>query len=375
MYDSIIVGAGLIGMLSARELSQAGQRVLLLDRQQPGQESSWAGGGILSPLHPWRYPDQVTRLVIWSQSHYPELIAELLSETGIDCEWRRNGLLVLDDQERMQAESWASQYGMAMHSVDRQDLAVYEPVLAPIFESALWLPDVAQVRNPRLVKALNNSLLKQGVTIRQDVDVKQLLLSHNRITGVKSGSETWHAPQVVIAAGAWSKLLLSPLPVLAPVEPVRGQMMIFKTKADLLKRIILGPTHYLIPRQDGRILVGSTLEYVGFNKVITRQGYTSLEQAAYSMVPCLKDYAVELHWAGLRPGTSNQGIPYIGQVDGIQGLYVNTGHFRNGVVLAPASARLLADVMLKRDPIVDTGHFQIKSASVKEEMSFKNNIL
>ncbi len=361
MYDCIIIGAGLIGMFTARELSLAGQNVLLLDRQRSGQESSWAGGGILSPLYPWRYPEPVTRLVAWSQAHYPELISQIINDTGLDPEWQRNGLLVVGSNEQLQAEQWAQQFGVEMLSLNNTELKNYEPVLSSRYENALWLPDIAQVRNPRLIKALKKNLNSLGVTIKEKVDVDELILSQGRVSGIVSKQGSWQAPQVVIASGAWSSRLFKQISTELPVEPVRGQMMIFSAKPNLLKRIVLGQEHYLIPRRDGRILIGSTLEYVGFNKLTTKQAYEHLQQAAFNLVPSLEQYPVEFHWAGLRPGTSNEGIPFIGEIDGIHGLYINTGHFRNGVVLAPASARLLADVMLKREPIVNPSYFQITS--------------
>ena len=197
------------------------------------------------------------------------------------------------------------------------------------------------------------------MTLREGIEVDRIMIERGKMAGVGAAEQRWQAPKVVIAGGAWSSKILAQVANLNfPVEPVRGQMMIFKSNPQFLKRIVLGESHYLIPRRDGRVLVGSTLEYVGFKKAATRQAYNRLYQAALELVPALEEYPVEFHWSGLRPGTKNQGIPYIGEVEGVQGLYVNAGHFRNGVVLAPASARLLVDVMLHREPIVDPTSYQ-----------------
>jgi len=353
MYDCIIVGAGLIGMLTARELSLAGLKVLLLDRQAVGQESSWAGGGILSPLYPWRYPPAVSELASWSQMRYPEFLQEIASSTGINPEFDKSGLLVVDSNEQAQAHAWATQYQVSLQSLSSQELSECEPVLSVRQDNALWLPNVAQVRNPRLVKSLKSELIRLDISIREGVEVDEFLVDSNKITGVKSSAENWYAPNVVIAGGAWSGEMCTALSIHLDVAPVQGQMMIFKTKPGFLKRIILGKQHYLIPRKDGRVLIGSTLENVGFNKHTTKQAYDCLLEAAYALVADLVKFPVEVQWAGLRPGTQNNGVPYIGEVDSIKGLFVNAGHFRNGVVLGLGSARLLAQIMLNQEPIIN----------------------
>jgi len=160
------------------------------------------------------------------------------------------------------------------------------------------------------------------------------------------------ASYVVVAAGAWSADVLREYGVVADVVPVRGQMLLVRGDAGLLSQILLYEGHYLIPRRDGHILIGSTIEHVGFDKSTTTEAAEILRQSAYEMLPELGKYPVVMQWAGLRPGTLD-GVPYIGEVPGAAGLYVNTGHFRNGVTLAPASVRLLVDLMTERSPIVD----------------------
>ncbi len=359
MKDFIVIGGGLIGMLTARELAAGGAQVELLERGTIGQESSWAGGGILSPLYPWRYNAPVTRLAHWSQERYREVAAELLDETGIDPEWTPSGLLMIDDQdERDEAVAWAVNFGYEMEYLRGAGLEHCEPALNAGGRAALWMPEVAQMRNPRLIKAMRKSLEQQRVTITEQCEVKQFLFEGERIVGVISEEGERRAGAVVLAGGAWSGRLLAELGYSLPVEPVRGQMVLFKAEPGVLQRIVLSGERYLIPRRDGRILIGSTLEHVGFQKETTDEARAGLEAVARNLVPALANYPVEHHWAGLRPG-SPQGVPFICAHPGLPGLYVNSGHYRNGVVTGLASAHLLADLALQREPTLDPAAYRI----------------
>lgn len=357
MSDCIIIGAGIIGMMTARELAKAGLNVTLLDRQQAGQESSWAGGGILAPLFSWRYPDAVTHLAQYSQRYYEDLSLELLEQTGIDSEWQRDGLIVVGNDEQQQVIKWAADFDYKVEIFDKKELPQLEPQLADHFDSALYFPEIAQIRNPRLVKAMHSSLDDLNIKLLENTAVDEILTNQNRVIGVTANGLKMEANQVVVASGAWSANLLKPLYDLK-VEPVRGQMLSFKAQPKMLQHIVLGSDHYLIPRRDGRILAGSTLEYVGFDKVPTQAAFEKLYKRALNIVPSLAECPLELQWSGLRPGNEREGVPFIEAVEDIEGLYVNTGHFRNGVILGLASARLMADLVLGRDPILDPGSFR-----------------
>lgn len=361
MYDCITVGGGLLGLFSALELHRAGLRVAVCERGAAAQESTWAGGGIVSPLYPWRYPASVIPLARWSQTRYPEFCTELAADTGVDPEYTPSGMLVLGLEDAEQAAAWAQTYGYLLQTLSTPaQVTACESALSSPPDGALWLPEVGQIRNPRLGRAATQAVRNAGIELREDAPVDEILFTEERVQGVKIGAEILSAPRVVIAAGAWSKTLF-PAHLPAPeVVPVRGQMLVFAAPPQLLRRIVLQGRRYLIPRRDGHVLVGSTLEHTGFVKQTTTEAREDLYNFATGLVPDLAECEVAKHWAGLRPG-SPDGVPYIGEHPHLRGLYFNTGHFRNGVVLGLASARLLADLICARPPIVDPAPYALES--------------
>ena len=348
----IVVGGGVIGLLSAQVLG-ANMEVLLLDSHGWGHEASWAGGGIVSPLYPWRYSAAVTALAHWSQGFYPGLGERLLASTGIDPEVCVTGLYWLDSPDAAEALNWAEREGRELLAVDVAQVRDHVTALGGGFSRALHMPGVANVRNPRLVQALRAELLRlPNVRLVEHCAVQGFIRDNGRVCGVETSQGLIEADQVVLAAGAWSAQLLATLGLALPVEPVKGQMILYKCAEDFLPSMVLADGRYAIPRKDGHVLVGSTLEYAGFDKTPTDEALASLQASAVALLPALADAEVVGHWAGLRPG-SPEGIPYIGEVPDYPGLWLNCGHFRNGLVLAPASCQLLADLMLGREPIVD----------------------
>jgi len=342
-----IIGGGIIGLLTACLLAEHGREVTIFDQSDLARESSWAGGGILTPLYPWRYPDPVNQLAFRSQLIYPGLIQELCKHTGIDPQYIEGGMLINKADIDEVGYQWLDK-----HHIDYVDGGeVSTNNLSLRNTDFLYLPKIAQVRNPRFAQALEKRVQQLGVMVNSQCQVNKLVYenSHFRLNTNK-GNLT--AEQLVISAGAWSAKLLKDLGINLPVKPVRGQMLLYKAEPNFLSSIILSEGHYIIPRQDGRILVGSTMEDVGFDKETTIEAKEMLKAFVAKTLPELQRHPIEKHWAGLRP-SSPEGIPFIMKYPDFNNLFINTGHFRNGVVMAPASAELLVDLMLGNKPKID----------------------
>jgi glycine oxidase len=242
--------------------------------------------------------------------------------------------------------------------ISRDELSQLEPALAEPASSAIWLPTVGQVRNPRLAKALAVDIEQRGVCIVKGTPVTDLKFSGHKVVGVLTGKGQLTADAVVICAGAWTAALLESYMPTPEIRPVRGQMLLFKAEPCTIRRIVLEDNRYVIPRRDGHVLFGSTLEETGFDKSTTESARDELYALATHRFPVLRYCPVVKHWAGLRPG-SPSGIPYITAHTHFEGLYINAGHFRNGVVLGPASARLLADILTESPPIIPPAPYSL----------------
>ncbi|WP_028631779.1 NAD(P)/FAD-dependent oxidoreductase [Pseudomonas parafulva] len=349
----VVVGGGVIGLLTAYNLAASVGQVVVCDQGEVGRESSWAGGGIVSPLYPWRYSPAVTALAHWSQDFYPLLGQHLFATTGVDPQVHTTGLYWLDLDDEAEALAWAARQQRPLNAVDIAAVYAAVPVLGPGFGRAIYMAGVANVRNPRLVKSLKAALLAlPNVTLREHCQISGFVQQGGRVTGVQLADEVLAADDVVLSAGAWSGDLLRTLGLALPVEPVKGQMILFKCDEHFLPSMVLAKGRYAIPRRDGHILVGSTLEHAGYDKTPTEEALASLKASAVELLPELEGAPVVAHWAGLRPG-SPEGIPYIGPVPGHDGLWLNCGHYRNGLVLAPASCQLLANLLTGAEPIID----------------------
>lgn len=361
MRDCIIVGGGAIGLLTARQLFLEGVDVLLLEKGPLGGESSWAGGGIISPLYPWRYDDSVNVLAERSKKIYPELSKTLFEETGNDCELINSGLFTVVNDGEKEIIDWAKTWSLDASFInDSASIHEIEPSVGDVVDRGIWMPDILQIRNPKLVKALKASFDYLSIPYQEQTEVEEIIVENSRVTGVRTAQQTFFADKIIIASGAWSAQF-SVTRSSVDVLPVKGQMIMYKGEPDLVKRIILSEGHYVIPRKDGRILAGSTLEKIGFDKTISSSALEELHRAAVELIPLLSDLEVERQWAGLRPGTE-KGIPYICQHDDVDGLFIHAGHFRNGIVLGAASAELMADIILQRTPWCDVQPYCMSAA-------------
>lgn len=355
-----VIGGGIIGLLCARDLVLNGVNVILLERGALGKESSWAGGGIISALYPWLYPESVNILVNRSQKVYPELVSQLFESTGIDSELINSGLLILDEKNSENAGILAeiTKYGFV--PVDRNTLDKLEPSLSKEPKKGLWRDDIAQIRNPRLLASLRKDLIAHGVKIRENTEVSGFISSQVRLSAIQTNRGKLTAERCIVTAGAWTAGLLESTGLQLPIRPVRGQMLLLRSRPGLIKRILLRDYHYLIPRQDGHVLVGSSFEEAGFDKSTTARVREELLHVATTLVPALAASPIEQHWAGLRPG-SPEGVPYIGEHPVISGLYICAGHFRNGFAQGPASASLVVDLVMGRKPNINPEPYSLSS--------------
>lgn len=352
--DVVIVGGGVMGLLSALYLRAQGARPRVLESSVPGRAASWAGGGILSPLRPWQYPDAVSVLVQRSVALYSVLSAQFLRERGINIEMIQSGMLYLDT-DVTPAITWAERWGQVYEVTTPARIPTIQAGVAAR-ETALFSPHTHQLRNPRLMRALVDSLSAVGVPIMSHC-AATAHLSGDRIAFSVNDETPDFAPNYLVAAGAWTSRVLRGAGHVA-VHPVRGQMLCLKAQPGVLTRIVMKGDRYLIPRQDGRILVGSTLEEAGFDASTTVAARDELWRAAVEILPRLSEYPIEAHWAGLRPG-SPAGIPYIGRHPQFENLWLCTGHYRNGLTMAPASAELVSALILGRAPVVDPSPYVV----------------
>jgi len=363
--DVIVIGAGIVGLMTARELARAGALVRLYERGESGREATYAAGGILSPMPPWDAPEPVSLMCDWSRARYSALVNELYNETDIDSEWIESGVLLFRPSLANEALAWGRRSGRRVEVLDSEQIAELEPAAGRTWSQALYFPDIAQVRNHRLAKALATSVCKLGVELHEHDEVRGLHVQGQRVAGVETTDGTVYGGTVVLCAGAWSDNLLRPWGGELAVRPVRGQMLWYEGEAGMLEHMLIDDTHYLIPRRDGVCIVGTTVEEVGFNKSTTMQAEAELQRAAARLCPQLQGRAPAGQWAGLRPGCAD-GVPRIGAHPLLEGLYVNAGHYRNGIVLAPASARLMCEIVRDEETSFDAAVYAPPDTRVAE---------
>jgi glycine oxidase len=376
-HEVVIVGGGVIGLSIAYALARAGLRPTVLDRRELGREASWAGAGLIPPdaEHPGDSPTLALRA--WSTRLYPSWTAALLEETGIDTGYRRTGGVdvALTDEEdqalRATAGRWRAE-GVAYERLGPHDYARVEPALTPEARAAYYLPDRASVRSPRLLRALVAAVCRRGGRLEPRNGVRDLVVRGSRITEVHAARGNLACGSVVMAAGAWSGPLLEPIGAHAPTPPVKGQIVLLRGERPVLSRIVEHGRNYLVPRDDGRILVGATEENVGFDARPTAPGARDLLDCALRLCPSLREAEFEATWAGLRPG-SVDAKPYIGPAPELENLFVATGHKRAGLQLAPATAELVADLVLGRPPRMDISAFRIgREPGAAEDETFRS---
>lgn len=353
-YDSIVIGAGVIGSATALRLAQAGQKVLVLERSIPGAEASSAAAGILGPQMEGSEDDPLFHLGLDSREAYPAFAEEILELSGIDIGFRRSGLLrvALEEEDRAQLEArfaWQRNSGLEVERLGGDEARRLEAGLSPRVAAALYFPREGRVDPRALARALPLAATRAGAHFRTSA-VRRVLVDRGRAKGVElSDGEGIASDAVVVAAGAWtSKVEGLRLPEKA-IEPLRGQMVELHHPELKLERIVFSSRGYVVPRSGGRFVAGSTMERAGYERRVTAEGALRILDQAIAALPSLSKAEPISFWAGLRPCPLD-GLPLIGSTR-IEGLFLCSGHHRNGILLTPLSAALLAQAVLEgREP-------------------------
>lgn len=355
----VIIGGGVIGLAIARQLARRGMReVVLIERSRLGTESSYAAAGMLAPQAEADEADEFFYLTCRSRDLYPDFASTLLEETGVNIELDTSGTLYLaltenDVNEIEKRYEWQSRAGLPVRRLSAEEARYFEPSITPDVRGALKFPADMQVENRRLISALAVACERLGVRIVTDTNVEVLQLQRGNLAGVKTSRGILSTRRVVIAGGAWSSQLAlanenEPTGKALPdvgIEPVRGQMLSFEINPQVFSHVIYSRRGYVVPRRDGRLLAGSTTELEGFDKRVTASGMQSITSAALEISPLIASLPLTASWAGLRPRASD-GLPVLGPCAEIAGVFYATGHYRNGILLAPLTAELIAEAII-----------------------------
>ncbi len=349
--DVIVVGGGVIGCAIAYCLAREGVRVDVVERGEIGGEASGAAAGMLAPLAEVEDAGPFQQLCVESLRMFPALAATLREETGIDIEYLTSGILrvAFDDAEERRLRDLAPcSPCLPLHWLNPDDLRAFEPGLSPYVRGGLYSPEEHQVNADRLTQALARAAAIHGATLRRHLRISGLLMRNSRVTGVRTASGNLAAGHVVLAAGPWTGRLAASLGVDLPVFPVRGQMLALPSRS-APRHILWGSAGYLVPKANGLVFAGATVERVGFRRRTTAAGLRGLAAMASSLAPRVGALAPVDSWAGLRPGSAD-GLPLLGPLPGWKGVSVATGHYRNGILLSPITGRLIARSIIDGPP-------------------------
>lgn len=350
--DVAIIGGGVIGLAIAWQLAGAGMRVTVYERDRLGGQASGAAAGLLAPVSEHLTPDDFLALGIASLRSYPDFVSAVREESGIDPELVQSGVLrvALSDGE---AETLSRTATGTLQTVvlDAQAARELEPALSPQTVSGLFAPDESHVASPRLVAALGVAARRRGARILEGTPVGRIIRDKDRVVGVETPSGPEPAGAVVLAAGAWSAVLTGPA---LGVTPIRGQILALEGNTAPLSRPVFGAGSYLAPKRDGTIWAGATEDRAGFSPYPTARGVRTILAGAERLAPAVAEAAFVRAWAGLRPATPDR-LPILGRA--ADGLVLATGHHRNGILLAPITAEIVAALVLGNPPPIDLGPF------------------
>lgn len=354
--DAVVIGGGVIGLTIARALALRGVNdVVLVERARLGAEASSAAAGMLAPQAEADDADDFFNLCCQSRDMYPTFAAALREETGIDCELDRTGTLYLafnahDQREIERRYEWQVQAGLTVQKLNPTEARILEPGISESVCGALKFANDIQVENRRLLSALIAANERLGVRLMTSTAAESIRINRGRIEGAETSSGFVSTSTIVVSGGAWSSLIKG-LDVASPnprIEPVKGQMVCLDSTGSppgIARHVVYSPRGYLVPRRDGRVLAGSTTEHAGFDKEVTASGVHSILSHALEISPRISDLPITGVWAGLRPRAQDN-LPVLGPCAQFRGLVFATGHYRNGILLAPLTGDLIADAIV-----------------------------
>lgn len=356
----IVVGGGIIGCASAYELAKAGCAVTLFERATPGAEASGAAAGILAPLGEGG-PSHLEELAIASWRLYPKIAIELRDRTGIDVEYMNRGTIypLFTAQDVRHAEARASRplaREFGIEAWDTNEARDREPALSSKVRGAMFIKGCHWVNNHRLTVAYAQAAAALGVIIRSGDTVSRIVVEDGHARGIVAEGERYESDVVLLAAGAWTGELAASFGARLPVQPKRGQMVALRQVPPIITHCIHTDDVYLVPRPSGELLIGSTVERVGFQRAVTADGISEMLRAAIDLVPSVADLPITRTWCGFRPWAPDN-LPIIGPWPRAEGLFVATAHFRNGIMLAPITAKLMTQWILQDKPSMPVKSF------------------
>ncbi len=350
MREILIIGGGIIGLTLARKLHKKGfGKITIIERGNVGRESSYAAAGMLAPQAETDKIDPFFRFCVDSHKLYANFARELFEETGVDIQLDKSGTLYLafdeaDAREIRRRFDWQTKAKLEVEHLTAKEIRKAEAFVSPDVREGLFFPNDWQVENRKLLDALQIYAEINDIEIIEQTEIENLLIENGKIEAAQSKNKIFRAETVILATGAWTSLIKSGENVLASldVKPIRGQIFSFRTAKRLFERVIYSPRGYIVPRADGRIIAGATVEDAGFDKNVTTSGIEFVRENAFEIAPSLVNLKISESWAGLRP-FAKDGLPILGEFPGIENLYIAAAHYRNGILLAPITAEILAN--------------------------------
>ncbi|HEX4208928.1 MAG TPA: glycine oxidase ThiO [Candidatus Binataceae bacterium] len=358
----IVVGGGIIGSSIAWRLAREGATVTLLERARLGQEASWAAAGLIAPQAEAQGAGAFFELCLRAREAFREINPCLIEESGIDPEYGPMGILYLaldrSDQAELEARArWQRQAGGVLEELTPAEARKFEPAIGHDTLYALYMPEDRPLDNRKLTQAYAVAAVRAGAILSEGASVEAILTTGGRANGVQlHDGSSLEADLVVIAAGAWSHMLRGLEADHVTVHPVRGQIACFEGRPSLLGPPVFSSRGYLVPRRDGRVLAGSTMEQAGFNRSVTLAGIERIVSAALTIVPALSNLAFREAWAGLRPATRDL-MPVLGFSPSVPNVIYASGHFRSGILLSALTGEIVADLVAGRQSTVDLNPF------------------